>query len=163
MTGTPAWRAMRSADLPGVVAVAGAAHPDLFESPEVFAEKLALFANGCFALDEGCALIGYAFAHPWRGAPPALNHFLGAIPQDSDHLYVHDVALADAARGRGAGAAVVPRLVATARAAGLPALELVAVGGAERFWARHGFVATLRAAASGYGAGALRMRLTLSP
>ena len=162
MTETPAWRALRPADLPGVVAVAGAAHPDLFEAPEVFAEKLALFPNGCFALGRSDALRGYAFAHPWRGAPPALNRFLGSLPQNTDFLYVHDVALTPAARGRGAGAAVVPRLVAAARAAGLPALELVAVGGAERFWARQGFVPTPGAAA-GYGAGALRMRLTLSP
>lgn len=153
---------MRPADLPGVVTLAGAAHPELYESPEVFAEKLALFPDGCLALDDGDALIGYAFAHPWRGAPPKLNRLLGSIPQASDHFYVHDVALADAARGRGAGAAIVARLVATARAAGLPALELVAVGGAERFWARQGFVATPGAAA-GYGAGALSMRLKLSP
>lgn len=161
MARSPEWRAMRAEDLPGVVAVAAQAHPDFFESPEVFAEKFALFPRGCCALGDSGALLGYAIAHPWRGPPPKLNTFLHDLPQMPDHLYVHDLALGRGARGRGAGAAVTPRLVACARAEGLAALELVAIGDAAGFWARQGFLAEPDGAPAEYGPGAQRMRLSL--
>lgn len=68
-----AWRPMRPADLPAVLALAGCVHRDHPERPEVFAERLRLAPEGCLALaDAAGRLLGYALSHPWgdEGPPP---------------------------------------------------------------------------------------------
>jgi GNAT superfamily N-acetyltransferase len=139
---------MRAADLPEVAAIAALCHPDLPEPPEVFAERLALFPAGCW-MAEG----GYAIAHPWAGEAPALAARLGTLPEAPDHLFLHDVALRPAARGRG----LLPALLARLEALGLPEIRLVAVRGTRALWARHGFVPS-GPAKPGYGTGAEAMR-----
>jgi ribosomal protein S18 acetylase RimI-like enzyme len=138
------WRPMTEADLPGVVALAGAVHPHHPEAPAVFAERLALAPEGCWVLGEGQ---GYALAHPWTGlAPPPLDTLLGAVPEGPWHL--HDIALAPAARGAGHAARLLARW---------PAATLVAIAGTGRYWARQGFrrvPCADPAALASYGAGA---------
>lgn len=126
---------MTASDLPEVSRIAGLVHPDFPEDDAVFAERLALFPAGCLVLPAG----GYLLAHPWtRGCPPALNSRLGALPARPDTLYLHDIALLPAARGRGAGEAALRRVEALARPFG--EVSLVAVGGSAGFWGRMGFV-----------------------
>lgn len=116
---------MRDADLPLVVALAGALHPHHPESPAVFAERLALAPAGCWMLGEA----GYALAHPWTGlAPPPLDQLLGAVPAGPWHL--HDIALCPAARGAGHAARLLARW---------PRATLVAIAGTAGYWARQGF------------------------
>ena len=135
-----AWRAMTPADLPAVTALAAAIHVAHPEEDAVFAERLALFPAGCLVLEDQDGIAGYVLAHPWRRlAPPALNARLDALPADPDCLYLHDVALAPSARGRGAAAAALARLDALAQASHLPCIALIAVGGTLAFWKRHGF------------------------
>jgi GNAT superfamily N-acetyltransferase len=136
---------MGAGDLPAIAAIAEAVHPTLPERPEVFAEKLGLYPDGCFVLirDGGVTasgVLGYAFAHPWRlNAVPKLDAFLSALPEDADCLFLHDVAVKPQARGQGAAAALVARLADLAEASGLRALALAAVYGSGRHWARLGF------------------------
>lgn len=153
----PRWRAMEVADLPAVVAIAALVHPDFYESPVVFADKRTHFRNGCFVLGAPAAVTGYAIAHPWRGAPPALNHLLGAPPQAPDYMYVHDIALAPVARRRGAAAAIVERIAGLARETGLDRLELVAVNGSAPVWRRLGFRDKPGPAPTSYGPDARAM------
>ena len=138
----PRWRPMRPGDLAGVVALADAIHPDLPEDLAVFADRLALFPEGCHVLAPetltGDTLLGYVVAHPWAGNdPPKLNTVLGALPAVPDALLIHDVALAPGARGQGAAAAIVARLLALAEA--YPRAMLVSVYGTAPFWSRFGF------------------------
>ncbi|MGH6793054.1 MAG: GNAT family N-acetyltransferase [Methyloceanibacter sp.] len=139
------WRAMGDGDLPAIAAIAEAVHPTLPERPEVFAEKLGLYPDGCFVLAGGGggadgAVLGYAFAHPWQlNAVPKLDAFLSALPADADCLFLHDVAVARQARGQSASGALVARLVELAERHGLTALALAAVYGTGRHWARLGF------------------------
>jgi GNAT superfamily N-acetyltransferase len=154
--GEASWRAMTAGDLAAVGALAATVHPDLPERPEVFAEKLRLFPRGCFVLQGEGGVLGYAFAHPWRlRAIPKLDAFLGGIPAGADCLYLHDAAVAPAARGQNAAARLVAALRAVAVAEGLRWLALAAVYGAARLWGRHGFVAVegpeLDDALAGYG------------
>lgn len=136
----PGWRAMSTADLARVSAIADAIHPAHPEEPAVFAERCALFPEGCLVLEVDGGIGGYVVAHPWRlHAPPSLNARLGALPRDADCLYLHDIALLPSARGRGAAADAVARLVALAGTYALPALALIAISGTLPFWSRHGF------------------------
>ncbi len=159
----PHWRLMIEADLDDVSRIAAAAHPEaLSERPDVFAEKLGLFPRGCLAFALGERVAGYAFSHPWMlGDAPALDAFLGALPESPDCLYLHDLAIAAEARGRGEAARAIASLTALAAAERLGALALIAVQGTDRFWTRAGFLDApaprLAAKLAGYGPGARYM------
>lgn len=155
------WRAMTAADLPAVAAISDTVHGRYAEPVEVYAERLALYPRGCFTLESDGAPTGFLVTHPWRGdAPPKLGAILGAIPNDADTYYLHDIALLPETRGTGAGRAGLDLTIAAARAAGLGEIMLMAVGGADRFWAAHGFAVleAAPAALTGYGLEALLMR-----
>jgi GNAT superfamily N-acetyltransferase len=134
------WRSMTADDLDAVGAMAAEVHPDLPERPEVFAEKLLLFRQGCFVLDSQAGAVGYAFAHPWRlRAIPPLDGFLTEIPPSANCLYLHDSVVLPAARGQAAAARLVDLLRAVAVKTQLPWLALVSVYGTWRLWGRFGF------------------------
>lgn len=157
------WRAMTAHDLDAVHALSREAHPDMPERIEVFAEKLALFPGGCFVLDRGGAVAGYCLSHPWlRETTPALDAPLGALPERPTAYFIHDVALGEAARGRGFGRALIPMLREAARGQGLAWLTLVAIGARVPFWQAAGFAAVAdgarqQAAQAKYGADAVAM------
>jgi GNAT superfamily N-acetyltransferase len=137
------WRPMKAADLPVIGEIAQTAHPLFPEAPEIFAEKQRLFEPFCFTLEFEDSVAGYCFSHPWlRNRVPALNRLLGAPPESPDCLFLHDVALAPEARGKGASNRLVEILDGVAQRRGLNAIALVALYGSDRLWRREGFVAT---------------------
>lgn len=134
------WRPMTAQDLAQVQILADTIHVAHPEDPQVFAERLRLYPQGCLALEEDGRLLGYALTHPWHfGTPPALNTRLDRIPDDATTYYVHDVALLPDARGKGHAGQVGERLVRQARDAGFDNLSLVAVNNSQAFWERLGF------------------------
>lgn len=135
------WRAMTATDLDAVAAVARIGFPDHFEGRDCFENRLALNPSGCFVLaGEDGFVGGYLVAYPWRAdAAPALNTLIEAIPAEASVMYLHDLALHPDARGGGHTREIVERLARDARAAGWPAVALVAVNDAAAFWARNGF------------------------
>ena len=151
------WRPMTAADLDAVAEIAALGFPDHFEGRDCFANRLALNPGGCFVLARGGERPqGYLVAYPWRKAEaPALNTLIDAIPADAEVLYLHDLALDPDVRGGGWSRPIMERLARDARAAGWPALALVAVNDAAPFWEGHGFVAVdspaMRAKLAGYG------------
>lgn len=163
------WRAMTAADLDAVAAIAAVGFPDHFEGRDCFENRLALNPSGCFVLaGEDGEPHGYLVAYPWTAdAAPALNTLIDAIPDDASVMYLHDLAIAPTARGGGWSRAIVGRLARDARAAGWPALTLVAVNDAAPFWERHGFVAAdplgMAEKLAGYGADARYMVRDLKP
>ncbi len=137
-----AWRAMTEADLPDVIAIADAVHPDFPEDEIVFANRLALHPCGCGVLDGANGIKGYVVSHPWHfNQPPALNALLtpAALPST---FYIHDLALLPETRKSGAGAVVVGMLSARAKLLNLPNMTLVAVNNSVHFWQRQGFTVT---------------------
>ncbi len=131
---------MTPADLPAVGALAAQLHPGYPEDEAVFAERLALAAEGCLCLEQAGRVCGYVLSHPWlRGRVPALNNLLGALPAMADAYYIHDLALLPAMRGGGHASDCVERIVGVARRHGFACLSLVAVNGSTGFWQRQGF------------------------
>jgi ribosomal protein S18 acetylase RimI-like enzyme len=160
------WRPMTASDLPRVVAIAAEIHLAHPEDAAVLAERLKLYAAGCFVLEGGRALAGYTISHPWRRAsPPALNARLNRIPANADTYYIHDVAVREAARRAGAASDIVAVLAAHATAAGFATMTLISVNDTGAFWTRLGFRPTadqaLRAKLASYGADARLMVRTL--
>lgn len=135
------WRPMRADDLEAVVEIARLSFPDHFEDRACFQNRLALYPRGCFVLAaaEG-AVRGYLIAYPWRAdAAPPLNTVIEGLPAEAEVIYLHDLALHPEGRGGGATTEIVERLAEQAAEDGWPAIALVAVNDAARFWARHGF------------------------
>lgn len=135
------WRPMTAGDLDAVAEIAAVGFPDHFEGRDCFGNRLALNPAGCFVLSgEDGAPKGYLVAYPWRADDaPALNTLIEAIPGDATVMYLHDLALHPEARGGGWTRPIVERLAGEAKAAGWPALALVAVNDAAPFWERLGF------------------------
>ena len=155
------------ADLPGVTAVQARAYGAQFlEAPEVLGSKLRATGGTCWGafaagpsapgasrnaareLDDrphAVRLCAYAIAHTVpRGAPLVLNKVLpaaDALPAAGDWLYVHDIAVDPAWTGAGLAAQLLDAVLAAGRRLSLRQAMLVAVQGADAYWARHGFVA----------------------
>jgi GNAT superfamily N-acetyltransferase len=132
---------MQAENLEAVGAIADSVHGRYTEPVAVYAERLRLYPAGCFALERDATVIGFLVSHPWhRHDPPGLGAMLGAIPEDADGYYLHDLALLPVARGGGEGARASALALEQARRAGLSEVFLIAVSGAESFWATRGFV-----------------------
>jgi ribosomal protein S18 acetylase RimI-like enzyme len=158
----PHWRRANISDLPAISAIAAQIHPDLPERPEVFAEKMRLYPDGCRALVADDEVVGYGLAHPWKQHQvPPLDGFLDHLPADADCLYLHDVAVLPDFRG-GVARDYVAAIEELARASGIAVLALVSVYATRPLWQRLGFQpitadAELRAKLASYGEGATYM------
>ncbi|BCP53062.1 N-acetyltransferase GCN5 [Kaistia sp. 32K] len=131
---------MRPDDLAAVETIAARVHEAYPEDPEIFAERLRLWPEGCWVYERDGALIAYVLSHPALAfAPPSLNTLLVALPERPSTYYIHDLALLPETRGQGAGSEVVRILLEGALRAGCPDVSLVAVNGSTGFWRRHGF------------------------
>ena len=158
------WRPLLPTDLAAVSSIAAAVHPAFPEDDSVFANRQAIAPDFCFLLELDGAAVGYVLAHPFQlGAIPALNTIITLPSARPDTLYLHDLALLPAARGTGAGAAIVSRLAEAARPFG--AMSLVAVNASTPFWTRMGFFRyeddALAAKLASYESSALYMVRTL--
>ncbi len=146
-----------AADAPTIAAIARAGLGAYGEAAELYAERITLAPEGCFVLTADDAILGHCISHPWmRFAPPAMHATLGAIPVAADCWYLHDVVVAPEGRGTRAVERLLPALADAARGRGIDTLALIAVGGADGYWARQGFVA-VPGGAAGFGPGAVYM------
>ena len=153
---------MQASDLAAVSAISDAVHGAWTEPLAVYAERLDLQPDGCRVFEADGAVAGYLITHPWhRDEPPKLGALLGTIPGDADTYYLHDIALLPAARGTGAGRAALDFVMERARTLGFADITLMAIGGADRFWAAQGFAYVPYAVDPSYGAGAHRMRMAI--
>jgi ribosomal protein S18 acetylase RimI-like enzyme len=156
------WRPMRTADIAAAHALSEIVHPGYPEERAVFEERLRLYPAGCLVLAQDGGVLGYAISHPYvKNSAPALNTLLGALPDNCDTYYIHDIAILPQARNSGAGDAIVSILKTHARDADFDAICLIAVNNSAPFWQRHGFVARevagMRGKLESYGDGAIYM------
>ena len=62
----PRWRQAHATDLEAISAIAARIHPDLPERPDVLAEKMRLYPDGCRVLIACDEIAGYGLSHPWK-------------------------------------------------------------------------------------------------
>jgi len=157
----PMIRPMRLGDIDAVLAVQRAAYGDAYqEAADVILDKWRVGGRWCQVAEIDRVCVGYVLAHPWvcDRVPPLHERLVP--PACPDGLFLHDLAIASAGRGRGLGAALFDAV----RRAGQPAfrrITLVSLKGAVEFWQRHGFrpitAGTDGADVTSYGAGACHM------
>lgn len=160
---TVALRLLGRADLPAALALQSASYPAfLVEDEAAFASRFDVKAPYCLAATIDGVLAGYLLAHGWtRQSPPAVGECL-ARDVPGEVLYIHDLAIGSAGRGRGIGRQLVAKAFQMAASDGIQTAELIAVEGASRYWQTLGFAqastsAALRAKLATYGAEATWM------
>jgi GNAT superfamily N-acetyltransferase len=163
-------RPMVAADLPAVLAVQLQCYPpELIESAEALASRLALAPDLCWVATRGRALAAYLFTHPWPSSGlPALDARLSrqheSDPAGELTWFVHDMAVAPTGRGGGLARRLYEAARMAAVRAGLRSSRLVAVQAAAAWWQRLGYAAVTHAAGAPapatlarYGDGAVLM------
>jgi ribosomal protein S18 acetylase RimI-like enzyme len=160
-------RPMTEADLEGVLAVQAACYPPAMQEAAavVLARLRAAPGTTLVASDEG-GVCAYVFAYPsLRGKVTPLGAQF-ALPDAPDTLYIHDLAVAPRALGRGLARGLAHALMERGQAHGLRHAALVSVQDSRRFWEGLGyrFDAARRACAAlaSYPDGALYMTRALS-
>ena len=94
----------------------------------------------CFVASENEKVVAYLLAHPWqiRVQPPINRHYTntGIV---TNTIFIHDLALHPAIRGKGVGRVLVQQLFEVAAANGYQHFSLISVQGTVGFWAKYGF------------------------
>ena len=153
------WRSMRPDDLAAISAISDVVHGKYSEDVSVYAERLSLYPRGCLVFVAQGSIAGYLSSHPWpSGRLPKLGEMLGALPAGADTYYLHDIALLPATRGHGAGRQATKLVTSLARAGGFRHVTLIAIEGADSFWASQGFCDVPGSVDPAYGAEARLMR-----
>ena len=136
-------RAMRRADLDAVLRVQAACYPpSMQEAAPVLLARLEAASGTCVVAQDDQGVCGYLFAYPGRaGAVTPLGEEFSVAP-GADLLYLHDLAVAPRAHGRGVARRLAAHLLAQARDGGFRSSALVSVQDTARFWAGLGFRAT---------------------
>lgn len=161
---------MHADDLAGVLRIQAEAYADEpfpLESHAFYANRLSLSPLTCHvAVAADGALAGYIVTHPWvLNVPPRLGVAVAALPEAADCWYLHDCAVAQAARGQGAARALYAAALRSARQAGFQHGALVALAGAVSYWQGLGYGVQQRpglaAKLAEYGDGACYMTRVL--
>lgn len=135
-------RPLVASDLPALLRIQQLCYaPDLIESAQVYANRLASPLNCSLVSERDGQLCGYlaAYLSGEGRVTPLHGDFTGQLDA-ADTLYLHDVAVRPACAGQGIAQALLERLWAQGRGAGLRTSALVSVQGSRDYWARHGYV-----------------------
>ncbi|WP_294252069.1 GNAT family N-acetyltransferase [uncultured Sphingomonas sp.] len=133
---------LRPRHLPAALALQAQVYPAFLVEPEpAFASRLDVAAPFNLAAERDGNLVAYLLAHGWkRESPPPVGAVLDRATA-GDTLYLHDLAVSDAARGTGIGRMLVEAAFEAAAEAGIARAELIAIDGAADYWRRLGFQA----------------------
>lgn len=157
-------RPMSPQDLPAVLDLQARGYPAaLHDSETAFLSRMALAPELNLTAWLGELLAGYLVSHPWRaGSPPPVDAVLER-ETPAQCWYVHDLSVAEVARGTGLGRTLLGAGRDRAMNLGLTRSELIAVEGAAPFWRRQGWTqpsaitAELASKVAGYGPAAVFM------
>lgn len=137
--------------------------------PELLSEDVNTLKSKWLASPDTCAvylnddnkILAYLLAHPWASeVPPKLHEKTPVI--NASTLYLHDLALTSHARGKGIAKRLITNLIVNAQVQGFSKILLVAVQGADKFWATFGFsVISDALLCTSYGDSAKLMKLNL--
>lgn len=128
-------------DVPGLMLVQQDCYSEeLVESAAVMAERILAFSQTCWGYFVEQQIAGYLLAYP--SVLGSITPLAAAFPlyQNANCLYLHDMAISSDFRGQSLAPKLLKHATAEAEKMGLQALALVAVQGAEDYWAKQGFV-----------------------
>jgi GNAT superfamily N-acetyltransferase len=113
---------------------------DLVESATVMANRISAFTHTCWGYFIDQQMAGYLLAYP--SVLGSITPLAAAFPvyQKANCLYLHDMAISSDFRGQSLAPQLLAHATTEAKKLGLQALALVAVQGAEGYWAKQGFV-----------------------
>lgn len=138
----PTIRPIQEEDWPVILALQAEAYYALEpEDQQVLRSKLTLGPSSSLVACLEGEVVGYCLAHPWCADKPAGLYQCYRQPAGHECLYIHDVVISPSAQGMGIARRFLTHLEALARRHQQKQLSLVAVQGADRFWARHQFQA----------------------
>lgn len=110
------------------------------EDVNVLKSKWLSSPQTCYVyLNHDNVILAYLLAHPWANETPPKLHEKHPTTV-SLNLYLHDLALAHEARGKGIAKKLVEHLINNAKAQGFAKIQLVAVQNSSGFWAKFGFL-----------------------
>jgi predicted N-acetyltransferase YhbS len=138
---------MAEADLDAVLAVQAACYPPAMqEAAHVLRARLRASPHTVLVARDADGVCAYLFAYPSRlgKVTPLGGEF--ALPAMPDTLYLHDLAVAPRAAGKGVARLLVDAMLA--RAGGLRHSALVSVQDSRRFWESLGYMPAAAAAAA---------------
>ena len=133
-------RPMRASDIGAVLRLqAEAYHEVVLETAAEFQHKLTFCPSGCFVAEAADGVCGYVFSHPGRWLqPPAIGAALDAtVPADC--WYLHDLVVAERARGQRLAQRLLAQVQQCAQAAGFDRMALTALKQAVGYWQACGF------------------------
>ena len=162
-------KALAAAHMPDVLRIQDGCYVEIEpESRESLQAKILASPGTCLVAESAAGVVGYVIAIPVRYPDlPALNAPTFQPATAADTLYIHDLAVADAGRGTGAGRALVRSAIDAAKGRGLASACLVAIQGSMPYWEQFGFekVAAppdrVAAKLASYGPAAQLMRASL--
>lgn len=138
------------------------------ESRESLQAKILASPDTCLIAESSEGAVGYLIAVPIAYPHlPTLNAPTFELSADADTLYIHDLAIHGAGRGKGVAQALVRASIDAAKRSGLSRACLVAIQNSQRFWEQFGFETVaelndeLTAKLASYGAGAQLMWASL--
>ena len=136
---------------------------------EVLPEDLNILKSKWLSSPNTCAVyksnenktLAYLLAHPWASEVPPKLYEKTPIT-NSLNLYLHDLALAHEAQGKGIAKLLVTNLIAKAKSQGFAKILLVAIQGSDTFWMKFGFIVIANAIiCPSYGDNSQLMQLEL--
>ena len=138
------------------------------ESLESLQAKILASPSTCLIAESSESAVGYLIAVPIIYPHlPTLNAPTFELPADADTLYIHDLAIHGAGRGKGVAQALVRASIDAAKRSGLSRACLVAIQNSQSFWEQFEFEVVAEPAdeftakLASYGADAQLMRAWL--
>lgn len=133
-------RKMQARDIPHVLSIQQEAYSsELLETEPVIRARLAEAGEHALVAEDAQGVCGYLFAYRSRvGKVTPLDGEFQPHPQ-ADCLYLHDLAVARRAAGRGVGPALVQHNLGQARTRKMRFSALVSVQDSHGFWSRLGY------------------------
>lgn len=133
-------RPMQERDIPAVLAIQEESYAaEVLEDEAVIRSRLAAFPTLAWVAQDAQGVCAYLFAYHSRlgKVTPLDGEFQPHT--EADCLYLHDLAVARRAAGRGIGPALVQQNLQHAQAAQLRYSALVSVQDSAEFWSRQGY------------------------
>lgn len=134
-------RLMRSVDVPAVMRIQAECYVQgLHEREAVICERLVCSPDTAWVLDDNGEVTGYLVAYRSRLGKVTPFDAAFEVADESDCLYLHDLALSQRVRGQGGGRRLVLHALAAARDMGLSYSALVSVQDSLAFWEARGYL-----------------------